>query len=88
MRIRLTTLTGCLMVGGASAAIALAPLASAEPSAPSEPRLLPQCEVTGGSSVEGGQTTECATEGNVQIDSTPPQPGYGMFPWDDDFFVL
>lgn len=34
MRIRLTTLTGCLMVGGASAAIALTPLASAEPSAP------------------------------------------------------
>jgi hypothetical protein len=44
--------------------------------------------VTGGSSVEGGQTTDCASEGNVQIDSTPPEPGYGMFPWDDEFFVL
>ncbi|WKG02489.1 hypothetical protein [Mycolicibacterium sp. HK-90] len=88
MKSRLTTLAGCLLAGGAAAAVALAPLAAAEPSAPSEPRLLPQCEVTGGSSVEGGQTTECASEGNVQIDSTPPQPSYGMFPWDDEFFVL
>ncbi|MDH6199306.1 hypothetical protein M2272_005976 [Mycobacterium frederiksbergense] len=85
MKFRVTTLAGGLLVGGAAAAIAMAPLASAEPS---EPHLLPQCQVTGGSSVEGGQTTECATEGNVQIDSTPPQPGYGMFPWDDDFFAL
>lgn len=85
---RLTTLAGCLMVGGASAAIALAQPASAEPSQPSEPRLLPQCQVTGGSSVQGGQTTECESPGNVQIDSTPPQPGYGMFPWDDEFFIL
>lgn len=88
MKFRLATLAGCLLVGGASAAIGLAPLAAAEPSAPKEPHLLPQCQVTGGSSVEGGQTTECASEGNVQIDSTPPQPGYGMFPWDDEFFIL
>ncbi|MUL85698.1 MULTISPECIES: hypothetical protein [unclassified Mycolicibacterium] len=78
-------LTGWLMAGGASATIAMAPLASAEPN---EPHLLPQCEVTGGSSVEGGQTTDCESPGNVQIDSTPPEPGYGMFPWDDDFFAL
>ncbi|MGV9798151.1 hypothetical protein ACWDTP_08825 [Mycobacterium sp. NPDC003449] len=82
---RLTTLAGFLAIGGASTAIALAPLAAAEP--PPNP-LLPKCEVTGGSSVEGGQTTDCASEGNVQIDSTPPEPGYGMFPWDDEFFIL
>ncbi|BBX31693.1 hypothetical protein MMAG44476_18007 [Mycolicibacterium mageritense DSM 44476 = CIP 104973] len=85
MKIRLTTLAGCLIAGGAAAAIGMAPLASAEP--PANP-LLPKCEVTGGSSIEGGQTTDCASEGNVQIDATPPEPGYGMFPWDDEFFVL
>jgi hypothetical protein len=85
MKLRLTTFAGCLLAGGASAAIAMAPLASADPS---EPHLLPQCEVTGGSAVIGGQTTDCASPGNVQIDATPPVPGYGMFPWDDDFFVL
>ncbi|MGV0745173.1 hypothetical protein [Mycolicibacterium sp. XJ870] len=88
MTFRFTTLVGCLLAGGASAAIAMAPLAAAEPVDPKAPHLLPQCEVTGGSSVEGGQTTECATEGNVEIDSTPPQPGYGMFPWDDEYFIL
>ncbi|MDV3129905.1 hypothetical protein M1247_33730 [Mycobacterium sp. 21AC1] len=82
---RLTTLAGCLAAGAAAAALGMAPLASAEP--PSNP-LLPKCEVTGGSSIEGGQTTDCASEGNVQIDATPPEPGYGMFPWDDDFFIL
>ena len=44
--------------------------------------------VTGGSSVDGGQNTECASPGNVQIDSTPPNTGAGMFPWDDEFWVL
>ncbi len=33
--------------------------------------LLPGCEVTGGSAVLGGQTTDCASPGNSQIDATP-----------------
>ncbi|HTM84994.1 MAG TPA: hypothetical protein VL179_08840 [Mycobacterium sp.] len=88
MKHRLSTLAGLLAMGGAAAAIAAAPLAAADEPVDNHQPLLPKCVVTGGSSVEGGQTTECATEGNVQIDSTPPQPGYGMFPWDDEFFVL
>ncbi|HET7742805.1 MULTISPECIES: hypothetical protein [unclassified Mycolicibacterium] len=73
-----------IFAAGVGVAVAAAPTAAAEPPNP----LLPQCEVTGGSSVEGGQTTDCASPGNVQIDATPPEPGYGMFPWDDEFFVL
>lgn len=71
-----------IFAAGVGVAVAVAPAAAADPS------LLPQCEVTGGSSVEGGQTTDCASEGNSQIVATPPDPGYGMFPWDDDFFAL
>ncbi|WP_299564504.1 hypothetical protein [uncultured Mycolicibacterium sp.] len=68
---------------GMAAGLAFAPTAAAEPS------LLPQCETVGGSSVTGGQTTECATEGNAQIVSTPPVypgeyfwgfPGFGFIP--------
>jgi hypothetical protein len=77
-----------IFAAGVGIAVAAAPAAVAEPQ-PHQPNpLLPQCEVTGGSSVEGGQTTDCASEGNVQIDATPPEPGYGMFPWDDDYFAL
>jgi hypothetical protein len=75
-----------IFAAGIGVAVAAAPAAVAEPNQPNP--LLPQCEVTGGSSVEGGQTTDCASEGNVQIDATPPEPGYGMFPWDDDYFAL
>jgi hypothetical protein len=72
-----------IFAAGVGVAVAAAPTAAAEPNP-----LLPQCEVTGGSSVEGGQTTDCASPGNVQIDATPPEPSYGMFPWDDEYFVL
>ncbi|MBS1691793.1 MAG: hypothetical protein JST91_06180 [Actinobacteria bacterium] len=90
MKRRLSTLAGLLVGAGAAAAVALAPVASAEPyggGGPDNP-LLPQCESTGGSAVIGGQTTDCASPGNSQIDATPEVPEYGMFPWDDDFFVL
>jgi hypothetical protein len=60
---------------GAVVAILGAPTASADPS------LLPQCETTGGSSIAGGQTTDCASEGNVQIDSTP-----GVYPGEEEFY--
>ncbi len=37
--------------------------------------LLPGCETMGGSAVIGGQTTDCASPGNVQIDATPNDLG-------------
>lgn len=60
---------------GVAAALGTAPLAMADD-------LLPTCEDTGGSSVLGGQTTDCASPGNVQIDATPefiPGENYGGF---------
>ncbi|OLP03653.1 hypothetical protein BVU76_03675 [Mycolicibacterium porcinum] len=68
-------LVGSAIVVGAAAALLGAPNAVADPS------LLPQCEVTGGSSIAGGQTTECATEGNTQIDATP-----GVYPGEEEFY--
>lgn len=53
---------------GIVAAVATAPSALADP-------LLPGCEVTGGSQVIGGQNTDCASPGNVQIDATPNDLG-------------
>ena len=61
---------------GAAIALLAAPAASANPNP-----LLPQCEVTGGSSIAGGQTTDCASEGNVQIDATPP-----VYPGEEEFY--
>jgi hypothetical protein len=63
-----------------AAALGTAPIAGAEPGADNP--LLPGCETMGGSSVLGGQTTDCASPGNVQIDATPEYiPGnfYGGF---------
>ena len=65
---------------GVAAALLTAPLAGAEPGADNP--LLPGCEVTGGSATLGGQTTDCASPGNVQIDATPefiPGDMYGGF---------
>ncbi len=71
-----------LLAAAGSAAFALftAPIAGAEPG--SDEPLLPSCEPVDGSSVLGGQKTECATPGNAQIDATPEYiPGnfYGGF---------
>lgn len=60
---------------GVVAALATAPLAGADTQ-------LPSCQTTGGSSVSGGQVTDCASPGNVQIDATPdfiPNESYGPF---------
>jgi hypothetical protein len=78
---------------GAVAAVVTAPLAAADENgggSPSNP-LLPGCEVIGGSAVTGGQDTDCATPGNVQIDATPndlgvmgaemDEPMWGMIGW-------
>ncbi len=63
---------------GVAAAILSAPVAAADETA--NPSPLPQCETFDGSSVVGGQTTECATPGNVQLNSTPQQfPGEGFY---------
>lgn len=61
---------------GLAAALGGAPLAAAD-----ENPLLPGCEVTGGSAVSGGQTTDCASPGNVQIDATPQ-----IFPGESQFY--
>ncbi len=65
---------------GVAAALLTAPAASAIPG--EDNPLLPGCETTGGSSISGGQTTDCASPGNSQITATPQFfPGeeyYGM----------
>lgn len=58
---------------GLAVAAGAAPIAAAEPGADNP--LLPGCEVTGGSSVDGGQNTDCASPGNAQIDATPNNLG-------------
>jgi hypothetical protein len=74
---RVVRLIGPVVVaGGVAVAIAGAPAAFADP-------LLPSCESTGGDSVSGGQNTECASPGNVQIDATPPVYPY---PFYDEFY--
>jgi hypothetical protein len=62
---------------GAVAALLAAPAALAQPQPP-----LPQCVDTGGAAAQGGSDTECATPGNVQINSTPPEQEY-VGPWGD-----
>ena len=74
---------------GMAATLGAAPIAAAEPGA--DTPLLPGCEVTGGSTVIGGQNTDCASPGNVQIDATPndlgimgaeiDEPMWGMIGW-------
>jgi len=77
MGIALRFLTPAVAAASAAAAILAAPVASATP-APG----LPQCVDTGGAEAIGGSTTECATPGNVQIDSTPGQQEF-VGPWGD-----
>jgi hypothetical protein len=64
----------------AVAALALAPVAGAQPSPG-----LPNCIGTGGAEAEGGSTTLCQTPGNVQINSTPADTTY-LYPWEDEFY--
>ena len=69
-----------VLAGGTVALGALATLLSA-PTAAADTSLLPQCETMGGSSIAGGQTTDCATPGNVQIDATP-----SVYPGENEFY--
>ncbi len=67
-----------IAAGGIATALLAAPLAAAEPANPA----LPQCVDTGGAQAIGGSTTECATPGNVSIDSTPSDDEF-TGPWGD-----
>ena len=82
-----------LAAAGAVAALATAPLAAADEyggGGASNP-LLPGCEVTGGSSITGGQDTDCASPGSSELRATPndlgilgaevDEPFFGMMGW-------
>lgn len=62
---------------GIAAALLSAPTAAADEygGGSANNPLLPGCETTGGSAVIGGQNTDCASPGNVQITSTPNDLG-------------
>ena len=53
---------------GVAVAMCAAPTSAADP-------LLPGCETMGGSSVTGGQDTDCASPGNSQLTATPNDLG-------------
>ena len=68
-----------LLAGGIGTAAALlgAPIAAADENGGGGANnpLLPGCETVGGSSVEGGQSTDCASPGNSQLTATPNDLG-------------
>ena len=73
-----------IIIAAGAAAVAIAPVAGADttlisPSGPS-------CVETGGSSVIGGNSTECGTPGNVQLNATPEVPEDFAYPWGDEFY--
>lgn len=73
---------------GTVAALASAPLAAADEygGGSANNPLLPGCETMGGSSVLGGQTTDCATPGNSQLTATPNDIGAMGGMMDEPFF--
>ena len=71
-----------IAAGAAAGAIAPAAIADTTLISPS----VPSCVNTGGSTVIGGQTTECATPGNVQLNATPEVPEDFAYPWGDEFY--
>lgn len=84
-------ISGFLVAGGATVALALSPTAAAEPG------LNPSCVETdqGAGGIEGGGTTVCESPGNAEITSHPAyipptgaMGGMGMFPWGDGMFML
>lgn len=72
---------------GAVATLVTAPLATADEygGGSSDNPLLPGCETMGGSSVLGGQSTDCASPGNSQLTATPNDLGV-MGGMDEPFF--
>ncbi|MCV7227704.1 hypothetical protein [Mycolicibacterium komossense] len=77
-----------LVVATGAAAILMAPIASAdETAAPAPAPSLPTCTNVGGDQFAGPSTTECATPGNVQLNSSPPLENQNfLYPWNDDIF--
>ncbi|MCX2933656.1 hypothetical protein ORI20_25630 [Mycobacterium sp. CVI_P3] len=64
---------------GVAAAILSAPIAAADETGTNSQ--LPQCETVSGDSISGGQTEECATPGNTELNATPQQ-----FPGEEEFW--
>ena len=73
-----------LVIAAGAAAGAFAPVAAADTTLINP--TVPGCVNTGGSTVIGGQTTECATPGNVQLNATPEVPEDFAYPWGDEFY--
>lgn len=73
---------------GAVAALVTAPLAAADENGGGGANnpLMPGCETMGGSSVLGGQSTDCATPGNSQLTATPNDLGVMGGMMDEPFF--
>jgi len=86
------SLAFCAAAAGAAVALLSAPLAAADEygGGGSSNPLLPGCETTGGSSVTGGQDTDCASPGSSELRATPNDlgimgaevdQGFGMWGW-------
>jgi hypothetical protein len=73
-----------LVIAAGAVAGAVTPVAAADTTLINPP--VPGCVNTGGSTVIGGQTTECATPGNVQLNATPEVPEDFAYPWGDEFY--
>ena len=82
------SLTLFAAAAGAVAALVTAPLATADEyggGGANNPRL-PGGETRGGSSVLGGQSTDCAEPGNSQLTATPNDLGVMGGMMDEPFF--
>lgn len=79
-----------LLAGGIGTAAALfgAPIAAADENGGGSANnpLLPGCETVGGSSVIGGQSTDCASPGNSQLTATPNDLGVMGAEIDEPFY--
>jgi len=74
-----------LAVTAGAVAILLAPVAAADETAAPSP--LPNCANVGGDQFAGPNTTECATPGNVLLNSSPAIEDQNyLYPWNDEFF--
>jgi len=77
------TVFGLLLVAGSFAGLAGSPVASADTTLITTPPTA--CTEVSGSSVIGGDTTECSSPGNVQLNATPEVPEY-PYPWNDELY--
>lgn len=82
MRRRLRYALAAVAAATAAGLLAAPALADTTLIAPSTPN----CVETGGSSVIGGNSTECGTPGNVQLNATPEVPEDFAYPWGDEFY--